>query len=155
MRVTSLGQLQALLKINKIGVEDYYKAKGAIQSTGAAYVSLLKIRLSKELTPPDGQLYPKENISAYSPAIISEETKKGVVFTIYRLIVEAGSEGITKEELLQELVDIFPTRSRKGLRSSLTAALTYLKYFVYLQQERQKVLTYKTGLYGSSKSIPS
>lgn len=54
-----------------------------------------------------------------APKKAGEPGKPGIIATIVSLIEESGKKGITKAEILKELVDRFPERSEDSMKNTI------------------------------------
>ena len=61
----------------------------------------------------------KEGAKKEGPKKAGEPGKPGIIATIVSLIEESGKKGITKAEILKELVDRFPERSEDSMKNTI------------------------------------
>jgi len=63
----------------------------------------------------------KEPVIKKEPAVKKETAKKspGIIATIVSLIEKSGKKGITKDEIHEQLVTLFPDRDEKSMRSTI------------------------------------
>jgi len=61
----------------------------------------------------------KEGTKKEGPKKAGEPGKPGIIATIVSLIEESGKKGITKAEILKELVDRFPERSEDSMKNTI------------------------------------
>ena len=66
----------------------------------------------------------KAKTKAPKPKKEKAPKKPGVIATIVRLAEEAGEQGITKEAILEHLVQAFPERPQASMKNTIGAMIT-------------------------------
>lgn len=100
------------------------KAKATVEEIALeVHTALAKVSL-KEMPKETKSLYLKLDAHfkrALRPIRVQEHTKRnpGVVETIVTMIIDAGKEGVTKADILKELVKKFPDRKAEGMKRTV------------------------------------